>query len=73
MNEKIYNLESRKNTSHNRTEYRFYSLYNGMRGAWLLTKEKAVEEGELHQKIILFLHDRLPLWKDLEEKANETT
>lgn len=32
--------------------YRFYSLYNGMRGKWYLDKKDAIAEGKSHEKII---------------------
>ena len=53
MDEKIYRIETSTGAYYPR--YRFYSLYNGMRGVWSTKKEKAIEEGELHQKIVLAL------------------
>jgi len=50
MNEKIYRIE--ESTDYHGTWYRFCSLYNGTRGTWA-TKENAIKEGELHQKIVL--------------------
>ena len=67
MNEKIYKIEKHEDYH---TRYRFLSLYNGMRGSWT-SWEDAVEEGELHQKIVLALHGQLPSWEDLEEKTDE--
>jgi len=46
---KIYTTEY-KNTFYG-LEYRFVSLYNGMRGTWG-TKELAEAQGEFHQEII---------------------
>jgi len=54
--EKIYRIVKRE--GYHVHEYRFYSLYNGMRGVWHSTREAAIEEGEAHQKIILSLHAR---------------
>lgn len=51
---KMYNLETFDDVCCSCTLYRFYSLYNGIRGAWT-TKEKAIEEGECHQKVVLAL------------------
>ena len=34
------------------THYRYYSKYNGARGAWHYDKDKAREDGEVHIKII---------------------
>ena len=52
MKEKIYRIE--ESTDYHGTWYRFCSLYNGTRGTWA-TKENAIKEGELHQKIVLAL------------------
>ncbi len=57
MNEKIYRVE--EYTDYHGPRYRFCSLYNGTRGTWA-TKENAIKEGELHQKIVLALHGQLP-------------
>jgi|GEM_PF-5242994 len=54
--EKIYGIEESDNDYHGACKYRFYSLYNGTRGAWSYRKENAIKEGEIHQKIILSLH-----------------
>ena len=34
-------------------EWRYYSLYNGARGAWHHEKEYAIEEGEAHKALII--------------------
>jgi len=54
--EKIYRIEESGNAYFGSCQYRFYSLYNGARGAWYDEKEEAVKEGEAHQKIILSLN-----------------
>jgi len=54
--EKIYKIEERDSEYNGVHKYRFYSLYNGTRGAWSYRKENAIKEGEIHQKIILSLH-----------------
>ena len=48
--ERMYGIEE-KDTYHG-TKLRYYSLYNGARGAWYFTRKEAVEEGERHQRII---------------------
>lgn len=53
---KIYSIEKSDNDYYGACRYRFYSLYNGMRGAWRYRKEEANKDGEAHQKIILSLH-----------------
>ncbi len=53
---KIYVIERSESDYFSSYRYRFYSLYNGARGAWHEDKEKAIQEGEAHQKIILSLH-----------------
>jgi len=50
---KYYSIESQ--WTYYGSEYRFYSLYNGARGAWTSCIEKAKDLGELHAKIILSL------------------
>lgn len=37
-------------------EYRWYSKYNGARGAWCGTKDDAIEGGKEHSEIIVYLH-----------------
>ena len=54
MKEKIYRIEEHADCHEPRYRYRFCSLYNGTRGTWG-TKENAIKEGELHQKIVLAL------------------
>jgi len=54
--EKIYRIEVSENDFCGPRWYRFYSLYNGARGALYSEKEEAIKEGEAHQKIILSLH-----------------
>jgi len=54
--EKIYRIEVVENDYFHSCRYRFYSLYNGMRGVWYDDKEKAIKEGEAHQKIVLLLY-----------------
>jgi len=54
--EKIYGIEESDSDYHGACKYRFYSLYNGTRGAWSYRKENVIKEGEIHQKIILSLH-----------------
>jgi len=54
MKEKIYRIEEHTDCHEPRYRYRFCSLYNGTRGTWA-TKENAIEEGDLHQKIVLAL------------------
>jgi len=54
--EKIYRIEESESDYFGSCRYRFYSLYNGARGAWHYKKEKAIKEGEAHQKIILSLY-----------------
>jgi len=56
--EKIYRIEENGNAYFGSCQYRFYSLYNGARGAWYDDEKKAIEEGEAHQKIILSLYTR---------------
>lgn len=53
MNDKIYTLEV-KSGFYGR-EWRFCSLYNGMRGIWG-TKEDAEREGECHHRVIQELY-----------------
>jgi len=54
--EKIYCIEESEGNYFRSCRYRFYSLYNGARGAWHHKKEEAVKEGEAHQKTVLSLH-----------------
>lgn len=50
---KWYGIESR-NTYHGE-QFRFYSLFNGMRGAWQGKRDLAVREGEAHAGIMEYL------------------
>jgi len=54
--DKIYSIEKSGTDFYGACQYRFYSLYNGMRGAWSYNKNDAIKNGEAHQKIILLLH-----------------
>lgn len=57
---KLYNIEFRcKNVI---SEYRFYSLYNGARGKWFFDKNKAIEEGEQHSRIIKSFYANRICW-----------
>ena len=53
---KMYGIEERGPNYYGSYEYRFYSLYNGMRGDWRLYQGEAIEDGEVHQQILLLLH-----------------
>jgi len=59
MNElKYYGLESR-NTGHQyNEEWRYYSFYNGARGAWRYNDKLACKDGEAHKALIIALHTR---------------
>lgn len=48
---KYFSIES-KIMWDNRSEYRYYSLYNSAHGAWNPSKASAIKEGEQHEKII---------------------
>lgn len=54
MAKKFYGIEKR--STYYGTEYRFYSFYNGMRGAWCGSLKSAKAGGEKHQGIIWRLH-----------------
>ena len=54
--EKMYGIEERETDYYGSHRYRFYSLYNGTRGAWYHNKEKAIKDGEAHQRIIQTLY-----------------
>jgi hypothetical protein len=47
---KIYIIEEAPDTYYK--YYRFKSLYNDCIGSWINSKEKAIAQGDLHQKII---------------------
>ena len=52
---KIYGIESEYFSSASYPDlykYRFYSLFNGTKGAYYTDKQKAIEEGNKHQLII---------------------
>jgi len=53
----LYILESRDDYLSG-TLFRFVSLFNGTRGAWAI-KEKAILQGDAHQKIIEAIHPEL--------------
>jgi len=56
MEQNIYGIEKSPSDYYGACQYRFYSLYNGTRGAWHYSKEEAIKNGETHQKTILLLH-----------------
>jgi hypothetical protein len=60
---KLYEIEEKHETenNYNYVEYRFLSLYNGMRGTWLASVEQAKEQGEKHQAIIEMIHNAHPM------------
>ena len=53
MTEEIeyYTIES-SYEGNGRTEYRFRSLFNNCVGSWSSIKEKAIEQGEKHKRLI---------------------
>lgn len=67
--EKIYGIEQSPPDYYGTRKYRFYSLYNGMRGAWCYKREDAVKEGERHQKIVFALHS---VTKETSFKDNDS-
>ena len=46
----IYGIEYR--STYWGSEYRYYSKYNGARGAWHCHKKDAISEGKEHAKIV---------------------
>ena len=54
--EKIFGIEKSGADFYGVFKYRFWSLYNGTRGAWTFNKNTAIEQGERHQKLIFILH-----------------
>jgi hypothetical protein len=44
--------------THYGSKYRFVSLFNGTRGTWCPYKHEAIEQGEAHKVVILFLHNK---------------
>ena len=59
---KIFSLESR-DTYHGK-DYRFFSLFNGTRGAWCGTKENAIKEGKQHQNIVTTIYPELLTYQE---------
>lgn len=39
--------------------FRYVSLFNGSRGTWCYTKELAIEQGNRHKELVLFLHGKV--------------
>jgi len=50
---KYYGLESRVTGHRYSDEWRYYSLYNGARGAWHWSQELAIEDGEAHKALVI--------------------
>lgn len=38
--------------------YRFSSLFNSCKGSWVYSKKEAIEDGEKHRKLLLFLYNK---------------
>ena len=54
---KLYCIES--HADYYGDHFRYRSLYNGAVGSWhCKAKDKAIEDGEKHQEIILMLHGK---------------
>ena len=54
---KIYGIEETERADYYGShKYRFYSYFNGTRGAWTYKKEKAIQDGEHHAKLIKAVH-----------------
>ncbi len=53
---KLYEIEKGNADYYGAVQYRFFSLYNGTRGAWYYKKEVAEKQGQKHQEIIEKLH-----------------
>ena len=53
---KYYDIEKRGPNYYGLYQYRFYSLYNGTRGAWCHKKESAIDNGECHEQLIKTIH-----------------
>ena len=49
---KLYGIEESEANHYGSCRYRFHSLFNGTRGAWMYSEEKAREQGKKHQEII---------------------
>ena len=63
---KLYSIEG---TDDRYKMYRFASLLDGTRGTYCCTKEKAIAQGEAHQKILCSI---LPELKELVDDNSET-
>lgn len=52
---KFYTIESK--STYYGFEYRFVSLYNGSRGPWSCDESNAIEQGNVHEKIIKSIYN----------------
>ena len=52
---KFYGIESKR--GYYGEEFRWYSLFNGARGAWTCEKEKVEKRGQDHKKVLMFIHN----------------
>jgi hypothetical protein len=52
----FYTIEKTSPNYYGDSRYRFVSNYNGTRGVWHFSKDKAIEDGENHFAIIMALH-----------------